>query len=69
MKKDKIEITNFENKDWNTFTINSKYTTFVFESSNDDLSVECNHNNGNELIFINQLELKQLIEFLQSKVK
>jgi hypothetical protein len=41
----------------------------VTEYSDGDVAIQCDHRDGSDSLFLNQTELKQLIEFLQSKVK
>ena len=34
-----------------------------------EVCIECEHRDGNDALYLNQTELKQLIEFLQTKLK
>ena len=47
--------------------INNEWT--IVQYADDNVEIECNHRDGSDSLFLNQTELKQFIEFLQSKVK
>lgn len=62
--KERIEIIN------NTAFIKGNYSEWMIEEESDGgVSIGCEHNDGHDYLFLNQTELKKVIEFLQSKVK
>jgi hypothetical protein len=65
-----IKHTKFEsNPEWNTITVEQKFSTWTIGSHSDgDIEIECSTNNGSDHLFLNQTELKEFIEFLQSKI-
>jgi hypothetical protein len=67
----KLEITRYENNpEWDRIDVKTKWADWTIESSSTDhVSIACDTGNGDENLILNQEELKQLIEFLQSKVK
>jgi hypothetical protein len=55
---------------YNTVYIKGKYSDWTIEEEADgDVSIGCEHDDGHDYLFLNQTELKKVIEFLQSKVK
>ena len=71
MTKERLQITKYENNpEWDRMDINQKYSDWCIEGHSDgDVEIECFTNDGSNSLILNQEELKQLIEFLQSKVK
>jgi hypothetical protein len=67
----KLEITRYEGKpEWDRIDVNQKWSTWTIEGFLDgDVEIECSTHDGSNSLFLNQEELKQFIEFLQSKVK
>jgi hypothetical protein len=67
----KLEITRYEdNPEWDRIDVKTKWADWNIEGCSDgDVSITCNIGRGDEILFLNQDELKQVIEFLQSKVK
>ena len=57
--------------EWDFIEIKQKWSTWgVCGSIDDNVEIECTTSqNGSEHLFLNQLELKEFIEFLQSKLK
>jgi Holliday junction resolvase len=47
--------------------INNEWT--VMQYADGEVCIECEHRDGNDALYLNQTELKQLIEFLQTKLK
>jgi hypothetical protein len=46
------------------------YSEWMIEEEADGgVSIGCEHSDGHDYLFLNQTELKQLIEFLQTKIK
>ena len=70
MTQEKIKFIKFENTpEWNSLEINQKWSQWNINSCGDgDVEIECCADNNNVHLFLNQDELKQVIEFLQSKV-
>ena len=61
---ERIEIIN------NTAFIKANYSEWTIEDEADGgVSIGCEHSDGHDYLFLNQTELKQLIEFLQTKLK
>ena len=72
MNNERIQITRYEsNPEWDNMTVKDRWTELNI-SSHSDGDIEFNttqrEDNACTSIFFNQTELKQLIEFLQSKV-
>ena len=67
----KLQITRYEDRpEWDRIEVKNKWADWTIESYSDgDVSIECNIGRGGECLILNQEELKQVIEFLQSKVK
>lgn len=71
MQEERFKITKYENNpEWDRIDIKQKWSEWSIESHLDEeVIVTCSTNDGENHLFLNQEELKQLIEFLQSKVK
>ena len=73
MTQERIKITKYEdNPEWNLLEINDKWTQWTISSYSDgNVEIESwdKREGINKHLFLNQEELKQVIEFLQSKVK
>ena len=72
MTEERFVITKYENNpEWDRIDIKQKWSEWGIEGHLDgDVEFSCYTNDGgNNSLFVNQDELKQLIEFLQSKVK
>jgi len=55
---------------YKTLYIRGKYSEWMIDEEPDGgVTIGCEHSDGHDYLFLNQTELKQLIEFLQSKVK
>ena len=55
---------------YKTLYIKGNYSEWTIEEEADgDVSIGCEHDDGHYYLFLNQTELKKVIEFLQSKVK
>jgi hypothetical protein len=67
----KLEITRYEGKpEWDRIDVKQKWSEWCIEGYLDgDVGITCHTGRGDEVLFLNQEELKQFIEFLQSKVK
>jgi hypothetical protein len=67
----KLEITRYEGKpEWDRIDIKQKWSEWCIQSyPSGDVEIECLTNDGSNNLILNQEELKQFIEFLQSKVK
>ena len=71
MINERIKITKYENNpEWDSLEVKGKWTNWGITSySNGDVKIKCcSDSNGSEYLILNQDELKQVIEFLQSKV-
>jgi hypothetical protein len=71
MQEERFKITKYENNPhWDRIDIKQKWSEWIIEGHLDgDVEFSCYTDDGNNSLFVNQDELKQLIEFLQSKVK
>ena len=72
MTNERFKVTKYEdNPDWDRIDIKQKWSEWTIEGHSDgDVEFSCYaDDNSSESLFINQDELKQLIEFLQSKVR
>jgi len=59
-----------DNPEWDRIDIKLRFEEWSIDStSGGDIEIMCSDIHGNHSLFLNQDELKQLIEFLQSKVK
>jgi hypothetical protein len=66
----RIKITTHENKDRDQLDIPGRWVDWsILGHSDGDVSIEVDENGSSNHLFLNQTELKQVIEFLQSKVK
>lgn len=58
------------NPEWNSLEINQNWSNWHISSlPNGEVEIECYTENGSEHLFLNQDELKQVIAFLQTKLK
>lgn len=67
-----IKINKYEsNPEWNSMEISQNWNNWHISSHNNgDVEIECyTDQNGSEILFLNQEQLKQVIEFLQTKLK
>jgi hypothetical protein len=71
MSTERLKVTKYENTpEWNSLTVTQKWSTWTMDESFDgDVELCCSSSEGDTSLFLNQDELKQVIEFLQSKVK
>jgi hypothetical protein len=66
----KLEITKYKGKpERDKIEIKRYWADWTIEGCLDDVEIHCSNDNGSNSLFLNQDELKQVIEFLQSKVK
>ena len=67
----KLEITKYEtNPEWDRINIKQTSSEWCIDWCKDgDVEIHCSTDDGSNSLFLNQDELKQVIEFLQSKVK
>jgi len=67
----KLEITRYEdNPERDRIKVKTYWADWTIEGYLDgEVGITCNIGRGDETLFLNQDELKQVIEFLQSKVK
>jgi len=64
-----IQIFN-EGEPWETLRIHRKWETWEIEQCTDsDIEITCEGTDGRTTLFLSQDELKEVIAFLQSKVK
>jgi hypothetical protein len=70
MSNERFEVTKYEDHpEWDRIDIKKKFSEWCIESCKDgDISIECRTNDNTNILYLNQYELKQLIEFLQSKL-
>ena len=72
MVQERLQVIKYEDKPkWDRLEVNDKYDQWTIDSHNDgDVEIECfNTSEGSRYLILNQDELKQVIEFLQSKLK
>jgi len=71
MKEERFVVTKYENNpDWDRIDIKYRWSEWTIDGCLDgDVEIHCCHDNEACSLFLNQDELKQVIEFLQSKVK
>lgn len=72
MVQERFKVTKYKDKpEWDCLEVNNKYDQWTFMShSNGDVEIECYDSSlESKHLFLDQDELKQVIEFLQSKVK
>jgi len=67
---EKIKIIRYDfNPQWDTMGFKQKHSDWSICSHGDgDVEIECTNEDGSSHLFLNQDELKQLIQFLQEKV-
>ena len=59
-----------DHPEWDRIDIKQKHSEWSIDSCHDgDVEIHCCSDDNAYSLFVNQDELKQLIEFLQSKVK
>lgn len=59
-----------EGESWETLQIKNTWETWEITQCNDgDVEISCESDDGTTLLFLSQEEIKQVITFLQSKVK
>jgi hypothetical protein len=70
MQEKRFKVTKYEDRpEWDRIDIQQELSQWSIRGYSDgDVGIECGFL-GTETLFLNQDELKQLIEFLQSKVK
>ena len=70
MQEERFKVTKYEDHpDWDRIDIKQKYSEWTIDGCHDgDVEIHCSSDNSSYSLFVNQDELKQLIEFLQSKV-
>lgn len=70
MVQERLEVIKYENKpEWNRLEIKGKWTEWTISSYSDgDVEIEATGDDTTKYLILNQDELKQVIEFLQSKV-
>jgi len=70
MQEERFKFTKYEGKpEWDRIDIQQELSQWSIRGYSDgDVGIECVFL-GTETLFLNQDELKQVIEFLQSKVK
>ena len=72
MVQERFKVTKYKDKpEWDRLEVNNNYDQWTFMSHSDgDVEIECYDSSlGSKYLFLDQDELKQVIEFLQSKVK
>ena len=71
MKQERLEVIKYENRpEWDCLEVNTEGDEWTINSCSDGgVRIECfNTSDGSKFLFLNQEELKQTIEFLQSRV-
>lgn len=70
MTEERFKITKFEDHpEWDHITIKDRWDEWTIDSNNGDVEISnFSEENGTKSLFLNQDELKQLIQFLQSKI-
>ena len=71
MQEERFKVTKYEDHpDWDRIDIKQKWSDWTIDGCLDgDVEISCHTNDsGDHSLFVKQDELKQLIEFLQSKV-
>jgi hypothetical protein len=70
MQEKRFKVTKYEDRpEWDRIDIQQELSQWSIRGYSDgDVGIECGFL-GTETLFLNQDELKQVIEFLQSKVK
>jgi hypothetical protein len=72
MQEERFKVTKYEDRpEWDRIDIKQKWSEWTIDSCHDgDVEIACHtDDSAAHSLFVNQDELKQLIEFLQSKVK
>jgi hypothetical protein len=66
-----LEVKKYENNpEWDSLVVEQKWSTWTMDSHSDGyVELCCSTSEGDTSLFLSQDELKQVIEFLQSKVK
>lgn len=69
MSNERFEVTKYEDHpEWDRIDIKKKWSEWCIECCKDgDISIECRIDDNTNTLFLNQDEVKQLIEFLQEK--
>lgn len=66
----KIQILHEGHEQWEALHIEQKWDTWeISQHSDGDVEIRCEDDEGSKTLFLTQEELKQVIKFLQSKVK
>ena len=70
MTEERFKVTKYEDHpDWDRIDIKQRWSEWTIDGCLDgDVEIHCSSDNNSCSLFVNQDELKQLIEFLQSKV-
>lgn len=71
MQEERFKVNKYEDHpEWDRIDIKQKWSEWTIDGGLDgDVEISCYTNDGGtHSLFVNQDELKQLIEFLQSKV-
>ena len=70
MVQERLEVVKYENKpEWNRLEIKGKWIKWTISSYSDgDVEIEAAGDDTTRYLILNQDELKQVIEFLQSKI-
>lgn len=70
MQEERFTVTKYEDRpEWDRIDIKQKYSEWTIDGCHDgDVEIHCSSDDNSYSLFVNQDELKQLIEFLQSKV-
>ena len=70
MTQERIKITKYiDYPDWERLEINNKWSKWTIEDYNDGtIGIECDGDDQTNTLCLTQDELKQVIEFLQSKI-
>lgn len=65
-----IKVLHEGHDQWETLQFKFKWETWeITQHSDGDVEISCDDDEGTKCLFLNQEELKQVITFLQSKVK
>lgn len=67
---ERIKTHTYENNpEWNSLEINQSCNWHMSSLPNGEVEIACYTDNGSEHLYLDQNELKQVIAFLQTKVK
>ncbi len=55
--------------EWESMTINGKWATWDISIFGDEVEIQCSTPQTSATLFLSQGDLKQLVEFLQRKIK